>query len=135
MDLDWSEHAGDGFVTDQERDHRENNRASETSQIAEFAGAEGEVRIPGVPPGVRVGERRQEQRTSVGTHVQTIRHERDRSKKQAADNLGAHHRATQPDHGPGFALTLLVPLAQEDVLMESRLCGLGIGAHGCTHFK
>jgi hypothetical protein len=67
--------------------------------------------------------------------MQTVRHERDRSKEESADDFGAHHPAAEPNHSPGFALTLLVPLAQEAMRVVSWLDGLGGRAHGCSHFK
>jgi hypothetical protein len=71
----------------------------------------------------------------MGTHVQTVRHERDRSKQETADNLGTHHRAAKPDDYPGLALTPLVALAEEDVLMERWPGGPCVDCHGRPHFK
>ncbi len=88
-----------------------------------------EVGILGMSARVRVRKRREEQRAGVGTHVQAVRHGRDRSKEETADYFGAHHRTTEPDHGPRFALTLIVPRAEEDVLMEWWFRKRGIDCH------
>ena len=41
-------------------------------------------------------------------HMQPIRHQRDRTEQQAADDFGDHHDAAEPDHRPGLALAPLV---------------------------
>jgi hypothetical protein len=51
------EKATDGFVTVQQRDHRQDDGAREPSQISQLAGPEGEARIIRVSPRVDVGER------------------------------------------------------------------------------
>ncbi len=88
-----------------------------------------------MPARVRVRKRREEQRAGVGTHVQAVRHECYRSKEETADYFCAHHRATEPDHGPRLALTLIVPLAEKDVLVERRFVKRGFDCHGNSHFK
>src|ERR1700761_1275486 len=53
--------ARDGLVADQERDHREHDRAAEAGEVTQLAGAESKARIMGVDAGEAVGERRQQQ--------------------------------------------------------------------------
>ena len=88
-----------------------------------------------MPTRVSIGKRREKQCAGVRAHVQAVRHQRDRSEHETADDFGAHHRAAEPNHGPGFALTLVVPLAQEYMLMERRFGGFGIDGHDGAHFK
>ena len=126
VNLDWREQAGHRLVTDQECDHGQHNGAGKAGEIAEFAGAEGKARIRRMAPRVRVGKRRQEQGAGMSTHVQSVRHQRDRTKQEAAYNLGDHHCPAQPDHSPGFALTLCMRFAQKDVLMGNWLRGRSI---------
>jgi hypothetical protein len=135
MNLDRGKQTGHRLVADQNRDYRENDGARETSEIAEFAGAERKVGILGMSARVRVRKRREEQRAGVGTHVQAVRDERYRSKEETADYFRTHHRATEPDHSPRIALTLIVPLAEEDMLMERRFRKRGFDCHGKSHFK
>ena len=52
MDRHRREYAADRLVADQERDHREDDGACESREIAELAGAEREVGIIGVLAGV-----------------------------------------------------------------------------------
>src|ERR1700730_8305059 len=59
MNRDRSKDAADGFIADQERDHREHDGAGEAGEIAELAGAARERRIVGVLARVGVGERGQ----------------------------------------------------------------------------
>jgi hypothetical protein len=68
VNRDGGQDAGHRFVADQNRDHCQRDGTGETGEIAKFAGTEREVRICGVPPGVGVGKRRQQQRARVGTH-------------------------------------------------------------------
>ena len=114
---------GDGLVANQERDHGEHDRTGEAGEIPELTRAKGEVGIFRVPARVGIGQRGQEEGAGVGAHMQPIGHERNRSKQQSADDFGAHHRAAQPNHRPGFAFTLLVPFAQKAMLMGSRAPG------------
>jgi hypothetical protein len=58
-----------------------------------------------------------------------------RSEKQAANDLGAHHRCTEPDHRPRLAFALLVPRAEKNVLMDRWVSGYGISGHASAHFK
>ncbi len=57
------------FITNQNRDQRENDRAGESCQVAELAGAEGKSGIVRMLTRVRVGEGSQKQRTRVRAHV------------------------------------------------------------------
>src|SRR5665213_2324878 len=117
MNLHGSKNASDGFVANQERDHGEHDRTGKAGEIAKLARAKGEVGIFRMSARVRIGQRGQEEGASVGAHMQTIRHERNRSKQESANDFGAHHGAAQPNHSPGFALTLLMPLAQKAMMM------------------
>ena len=60
MDRDRREQAADRLVADEERDHRQNERAGEAGEIAELAGTEGEARIVGVAASKGVGDSRQQ---------------------------------------------------------------------------
>ena len=117
---DRREETADGFVADQQRDHCQDDGAGEAGEVAELAGAEGEAWIIGVPAGIGVGERREQERAGMGAHVQAVGDERDRAEQQAADDLGDHHRPAEPDHRPRLALALLVSLAEEYVAVERR---------------
>ena len=78
------------------------------------------LRIVGVLAGIGVGERREQQRAGMRAHVQAVGDQRDRAEQQAADDLGDHHGAAEPDHRPGLALAFLVPLAEEHVAVKGR---------------
>ena len=93
MDLHRRQNSGHGFVTDQDRDHRQNDRTRKTGEIAELSGPKGKVRILGMPAGVCVSKSREQQGACMGAHVQTIRHQCNRSKQEPTDNFGAHHKA------------------------------------------
>ena len=136
MDRHGRDEAVHRLVADQERDHRQDDRAGETGQIAQLAGAEGEAGIVRMPAGEAVGQRGQQQRAGMGAHVQPVGDQRDRAEQPAADDLGRHHGAAQPDHRPGPALALLVGLAEEDMAMERRLGGaFGCAAFGLAHLR
>ena len=105
----------DRLPADQQRDHRQHDGAGESGEVAQLAGAEGEARIGGVPPGVAVGQRREQQRAGMRAHVQAVGDQRDRAEQQAAGDLQRHHRAAQPDHRPGALLGVFMALAEEDV--------------------
>ena len=77
VDRDRREDTADGFVADQERDHREDDRAGEARKVAELAGAEREARIIGVLAGIGISERREQERARMRAHVHTIGNERD----------------------------------------------------------
>ena len=53
VDGDGRKNTADGFVGDQQCDHRQNNGAGETGEVAEIAGTKREVRIIGTLAGVR----------------------------------------------------------------------------------
>ena len=107
----------DGFIGDKQRDHRQDDCTGKSGQVAELAGAEGEAPIFGMFSGIGVGERRQKKRTSVGGHVEAVRHQGDRPEYEAANDLGHHHRATQPNHAPSAALTRVMRLAEKHMVM------------------
>src|SRR5260221_14367115 len=69
----------------------------------------------------------------MSTDMQDSRHERDRSKQETADDLGAHHRAAKPNDGPCFSLALGVFLAQKNVRVGLRICDFD--CHADTHFR
>ena len=123
------------LVADQERDHRQNDGAREAGEIAELAGAEGETRVVRVAAREGVGERRQQQGPRVRAHVQAVGDERDRAEQPAADDLERHHCGAKPDHGPGSALALLVPFAEENVAVEGGGAGGFRFAHGGPHLR
>ena len=123
VDRHRREQAADRLIADQQRDHRQDDRAGEAGEVAELAGAEGEARIVGVPARVAVGQRRQQQGAGMGAHVQPVGDQGDRAEQQAADDLGDHHGAAEPDHRPGAALALLMALAEEDVACDRRRDG------------
>lgn len=118
MDRHRRQQAGDGLVTNQQRDHREHDRARKAGQIAELAGAEHEARIARVPARVRVRERGDQHRARVRRHVEPVRDERERAEQRPADDLRHHHRRTQRDHHPRPALVSLVRCAEKDVVVS-----------------
>ena len=123
------------LVTDQQRDHRQDDGAGESREIAELAGPEREARIVGVLAGVGVGERREQQRTRMRAHMHAVGHQRDRAEQQAADNLGDHHGAAEPDHRPCPALAVFVARAEKHVGMRSGAAGTDGLAHGGAHLR
>ena len=66
------EQARNGFVADQQGDHRQDDGAAVSREIAELAGAEREIAIVRIFAGVGVSQRRQQQRTGMGRHVQAV---------------------------------------------------------------
>lgn len=120
MDRHRRKDAGYRFIADQDCDHRQDDRAGETCQVAELAGSEAEPLVIGVLAGIGVGQCREQQRAGMGTHVQPISDQRDRAEDEAADDLGDHHCTAQPDDDPGLALTLLMGSAEEDMRVAVR---------------
>ncbi len=116
----------DALVTDQQCDHRQHDRAGKGGEIAELAGAERETIVAGVAPGIGIGERGDDQRPGMGRHVQPVGDQRHRAPQPAADDLGRHHRAAQPDDSPAAPLVALVMLAQKDVLVAPGLDQFGV---------
>jgi len=106
------------FIADQQRNHRQHDRAGEPRQIAELARAEGEPRIAHMPLGIAIRQRRQQQRAGMGGHVQPIGHQRDRAEQPAATDLGHHHRHAQGDHRPGSPLGMLMAGRKKDVVVD-----------------
>ncbi len=135
MNRDGIENTADGFIADQQRDHGQHDGAGKPCEIAELAGAECEGRIVGVFAGVSIGKRGQQQRAGVGAHMQSVRHQRDRAKQQAADDFGDHHDPAEPDHRPGLALALLMAFAEEDMAVKSRGCAVVMVKHGVPYFR
>ena len=78
---DGCKETADGFVSDEQRDHREDNSAGEAGEIAELAGAKGEVRIAGALAGVSVSQCREQERAGMRTHMQPIGDQRDRAEQ------------------------------------------------------
>ena len=48
----------DGLVPDEERDHRQDDGAAESGEVAELPGAEGKARVLRVVAGIAVSQRR-----------------------------------------------------------------------------
>ena len=118
----------DALVGDQQSDHGQDDGAAEPRKIADLPGPERETGILRVLAGIGIGDGREQQRARVGRHVQTIRHQRQRPEQAAADDLGHHHDAAEPDDCPGFALVVGVTLAQKHMIVaaaDSRICGHG----------
>jgi hypothetical protein len=74
--------AGDRLEADQQRDHREDDGARESGEIAELACAEGETRIIGEFTRIGVGERREQEIARMSAHVQSICDERNRAEQE-----------------------------------------------------
>src|SRR5580704_5661163 len=81
MDCDGCKEAVDGFVGDEQCDHRQHNGAGEAGEIAELAGAKREVWITGALAGISVSECREQERASMRAHMQTIGDQCDRAKQ------------------------------------------------------
>ncbi len=118
------------LVAYQQRDHRENDGARESGEVAELARAECEARVVRVAARERVGERGQQERAGMGAHVQSVGDQRDRAEQPAADDLDRHHRGAEPDDRPGPALARLVTLAEEHMAVEGRIGRAFDVAHG-----
>jgi hypothetical protein len=69
--------ASEGLVGNQQRDHRQDNGAGESGEVAELAGSESETRIIHVPARVGIGERREQERSGMRAHVQPVGDEGD----------------------------------------------------------
>jgi len=67
----------------------------EAGEIAQLSGSEGEAGVVGVATRIGIGQRGEQQGAGVGAHVQAVGDQRNRSEKQAADNLRDHHHATE----------------------------------------
>src|SRR5580692_867110 len=70
--------ARDRLISDQERDHRQDDGAGISRKIAEFSGSERETAIAGVFAGIGIGERGKQQRSGMGGHVQAVSDQRER---------------------------------------------------------
>ena len=77
MDRDGCKETADGFVSDEQCNHREDNGAGEAGEIAELAGAKCEVRITGALASIRVSECREQERAGMRAHMQAIGDESD----------------------------------------------------------
>jgi hypothetical protein len=77
MDRDRFEEATDGFIADQERDHRQDDGAGESGQVTELAGPERDSRIIRVSAGVGICECREQQSTCMRAHMKSVGNERD----------------------------------------------------------
>ena len=110
----------DRLVADQERNHRQDDRAGEAGEITQLSGSESEAGVVGVAARIGIGQRGEQQGAGVCAHVQAIGDQRNRSEKQPADDLRDHHGAAEPDHRPGLAFAGLVLLAQKDVTVKPR---------------
>jgi hypothetical protein len=119
------EQARNRFVADQQGNHRQNDGAAVAGQIAELAGAEGEIAIIGVFAGIGIGQRGQQQRAGMGRHVQSVGDQSQRAEQRAADDFGDHHDAAKHDHRPGSAFGSLVVRAQKDVIVRLNLEDVG----------
>src|SRR5215472_13944527 len=71
-----------------------------------------------MPPGIAIGERSEQQSSGMRGHVQAVGDEGKGAENGAADNLGNHHQATQPDNGPGPARVSIMPAAEEHVAVS-----------------
>ena len=135
LDRHRIEQATDGLVTNQQRDHRQDDGAGKSGEIAEFSRAECKSRVAGVSARVGIGEGCEQQCARMRAHMKPIGDQRDRSEQPAADNLGNHHDSAEPDHRPGPALALVMVLAEEHVAMECRItCAVDV-AHGVALFR
>ena len=105
------------FVTDQERDYGEDQRARVASELAEFAGAKREPGVVNVAARVPVGEARYRERAGVRQHVPAVGDERHGTVDHAAHDLGHHHGRGQRDDEPGAPLVLGVRAAEEIMRM------------------
>ncbi|GAA0006590.1 hypothetical protein BRDID11002_65960 [Bradyrhizobium diazoefficiens] len=114
------------LIGDLDRDQPEDDRAGEGGEIAELAGAEGEMRIAQVPAREAVGERGNAERGCVRAHVPAVGEQRHRAEQRAGDDLADHHDQRQDHHEPGAPLVLVVLLAQESVVMGPLLDGMGM---------
>ena len=82
-----------GFISDQDRDHGEDNGAGKSGEVAELAGTEGEARVVAMAAGIAIGQSREQERAGMRRHVQPVGDERDRAEHQPADDFGDHHDA------------------------------------------
>ena len=123
-----------GFITDQQRNHRQNDGAGVSRQVAEFAGTEGETAIVGIFAGIGVSQRGQQQRSGMRRHMQSVGNKRQRAEQSAADDFGDHHDAAKDDHRPGPAFGFFVVFAQKDVIVRRAESSVGIG-HGCSSLQ
>jgi hypothetical protein len=58
--------------------------------------------------------------------VQAVRHERDRTKQKAANNLGNHHGGTDGDNSPRLSLVSLMRLPEKHVGMAKIFYGVRV---------
>ncbi len=108
----------DRLVGDEKSDERQYDGAGEAREIAELAGAEGEATVLRVMAGEGIGQRCEKKGTGVGAHVEPVGDERDRTEEETAHDLDHHHRAAKRDDRPSLPFGLLVPLAEEHVIVR-----------------
>ena len=99
--VDQPLHALEG---DLDRDDAENDGAGEGGEIAELAGAEGEMRIARLAARKEIGERGDAERSRMGRHMPAIGKQRHRAEQRSRHDLADHHDRGQRDHKPGTAL-------------------------------
>ena len=97
-----------------------------------MARAEGETTVRRVAARERIGDRRQEQGTRMGGHMQTVRNKRDRPEHQSASDFGDHHCSAESDNPPGPPFVGVVTFAQNDRTV--RRTGRKV-RHGQTHLR
>src|SRR6202521_5364595 len=106
-----------GFVADENGDHRQNDRARESGKVAQLSGTEYEAPVVGVLARVHIGERRNQHGARVCRHVQPVCDQRQGPKDASTDDFDQHHDRTQSDYRPGLTLVLVMTAAQKDVVM------------------
>ena len=85
--------------------------------VAQLAGAKDETGVVGVPARVGVCKRGNQHGAGMRRHMQPVRNQGQRTEHAATDDFDNHHQGAEDNHGPRLALVLLVPGAQEHVVM------------------
>ena len=91
MDRHRREETHGRLVADDQGDHRKDNGARKSGEIAELSGAEDKAEIVGMPSRIRIGQGRDQERQRVGCHMKAVGDHGERSKQCAAGDFRDHH--------------------------------------------
>jgi hypothetical protein len=101
------------FARHHGREQQQQQRAGESAQRVDFAGAEGQAGIMGVAPRKVVREGIDGEGGRMRGHVQAIRQQGHRAKQNSGRNFRHHHQGGQRDHDARAPLRLPHPILPE----------------------
>jgi hypothetical protein len=101
------------LIADNQSDHRKDEGARKTGEIAKLSRAEHEAGTIRVPPRVGISRGRDQERQGVGCHMKAIGDHGERPKQGAARDFRDHHDSRERNRGPSPALVRRMAGAKE----------------------